>query len=198
MARWHGACAEWRGTATGGTTVVTDEGAYRMVDQLLGGLFGSQEQDDEPTRRRRANDFIDRHQRGAHDQMSDAEVLQNYRAATVNLSPEEYQQAAAEAFRQMTPEQRRELRRYLKRRSNDRINPAGDSPEEVARAMQQAEHEQQGSGGLLSHFGLGGSDADASRPDMSGLQGVLDNPIVKVAIAGVAAMAAKKLTEPRG
>ncbi len=33
-------------------------------------------------------------------------------------------------------------------------------------------------------------------PDTSGLQGVLDNPIVKVAIAGVAAMAAKKLTDP--
>jgi hypothetical protein len=167
-----------------------------MVDQMLSGLFGSEDQDDEPTRRRRANDFIDRHQRGAHDQMPDAEVLQNYRAATANLSPEEYQQAAAEAFRQMTPEQRRELRHYLKRRSNDRVNPADDSPEEVAKAMQQADQEQKGSGGLLSHFGLGGSDGDANKPDTSGLQGVLDNPLVKVAIAGVAAMAAKKLADP--
>ena len=166
-----------------------------MVDQMLGGLFGSQDQEDEPTRRRRAHDFIDRHERGAHDQMPDAEVLQNYRAATANLSPEEYQQAAAEAFRQMTPEQRRELRRYLKHRSNDRINPADDSPEEVAKAMQQANQGQQGDGGLLSHFGLGGA-GDTKMPDTSGLQGVLDNPIVKVAIAGVAAMAAKKLTDP--
>lgn len=166
-----------------------------MVDQMLGGLFGSQDQDDEPARRRRAGDFIDRHQRRAHDQMPDAEVLQNYRAATAGLSPEEYQQAAADAFRQMSPEERRELRRYLKRRSNDRINPADDSPEEVAKAMQQANQQQQGDGGLLSHLGLGG-DGGAKMPDTSGLQGVLDNPIVKVAIAGVAAMAAKKLTDP--
>jgi hypothetical protein len=166
-----------------------------MVDQMLGGLFGSQEQDDVPTRQRRAHDFIDRHQRGAHDQMPDAEVLQNYRAATANLSPAEYQQAAADALRQMTPEQRRELRHYLRHRSNDQINPANDSPEEVARAMQQA-HQQQGSGGLLSHLGLGGSDGGSSMPDTSGLQSILDNPIAKVAIAGVAAMAAKKLTDP--
>jgi len=167
-----------------------------MVDQMLGGLFGSQDQDDVPTRQRRAHDFIDRHQRGAHDQMPDAEVLQNYRAATANLSPQEYQQAAAEAMRQMTPEQRRELRHYLKHRSNDQINPADDSPEEVANAMQQAHQQQQGSGGLLSHLGLGGSEGGPSMPDTSGLQGILDNPIAKVAIAGVAAMAAKKLSDP--
>src|SRR4051812_19915312 len=89
------------------------KGEGLMVDQMLGGLFGSQDQDDAPTRQRRVHDFIDRHQRGAHDQMPDAEVLQNYRAATANLSPQEYQQAAAEAMRQMTPEQRRELRHYL-------------------------------------------------------------------------------------
>jgi hypothetical protein len=166
-----------------------------MVDQMLGGLFGSQEQDDVPTRQRRAHDFIDRHQRGAHDQMPDAEVLQNYRAATANLSPQEYQQAAADALRQMTPEQRRELRHYLRHRSNDQINPADDSPEEVAKAMQQADQQQKQSGGLLSHFGLGG-DGGAKMPDTSGVQGALDNPLVKVAIAGVAAMAAKKLTDP--
>src|SRR3954454_12498210 len=118
------------------------KGVQQMVDQLLGGLFGSQDQDDVPTRQQRARDFIDRHQRGAHDQMPDAEVLQNYRAATANLSPQEYQQAAADALRQMTPEQRRELRHYLRHRSNDQINPADDSPEEVAKAMQQA-HQQQ-------------------------------------------------------
>src|SRR3954462_15838172 len=123
-----------------------------MVDQMLGGLFGSQEQDDVPTRQRRAHDFIDRHQRGAHDQMPDAEVLQNYRAATANLSPQEYQQAATDAMHQMTPEQRRELRHYLRHQSNNQINPAGESPEELARAMQQAHQQQQGSGGLLSHL----------------------------------------------
>ena len=53
-----------------------------MVDQLLGGLFGSNDDDDEPTRRRRARDYVDRYERGAYDQIGDDEVLQNSRTAT--------------------------------------------------------------------------------------------------------------------
>ena len=112
-----------------------------MVDQLLGGLFGAKDDDDEPTRRRRARDYVDRYERGAYDQIGDDEVLHNYRTATSHLSPDEYHQAAADAVRQMSPEQRRELRRELKRRSRDRFDAKDDSPEEVARAMQQADQE---------------------------------------------------------
>ncbi|MCC7023090.1 MAG: hypothetical protein IT338_09690 [Thermomicrobiales bacterium] len=170
-----------------------------MVDQLLGGLFGTQDQDDEPTRRRRAHDFIDRHERGAHDQMSNAEVLQNYRAATAGLSPDDYQRAATDAFRQMSPEQRRELRREMRQRSRDRYGAQDDTPEEMGRAMRQAHEENRGSGGLAGLFGLGGgNDARAGEQQKSGLEGMLDNPLVKVGIAGIAAMAAKKLTEPKG
>ena len=97
-----------------------------MVDQLLGGLFGASDQDDEPTRRRRAQDFVDRQQRGAYDQMSDAEVLQNYRAATALLSPDEYRQVTAEALRQMPKEQRRELKRYMRQQGRGRIDLADD------------------------------------------------------------------------
>ena len=154
-----------------------------MVDQFLGGLFGNKEDDDEPARHRRARDFVDRHERGAHHEMSDEEVLQNYRAAASQLPPDEYRQAAAEAFRQMSPEQRRELRRYLKHHSGDRFDARDDSPEEIAQAMQKAKQETADSGGLGSLLG--------------DIQGKLDNPIVKIAIAGIAAMAAKKLTEPR-
>jgi hypothetical protein len=166
-----------------------------MVDQFLGGLFGSNDDDDEPTRRRRANDFVDRYDRGAYDQIGDDEVLQNYRAATSNLSPDQYQMAAADAVRQMSPEQRRELRRELKRRSRDRFDAKDDSPEEVARAMQQANQEQDG-GGLAGLFGLGGSDGSGAQSQGGGIGGMLDNPVAKVAMAGVAAMVAKKLTDP--
>jgi hypothetical protein len=163
-----------------------------MVDQLLGGLFGSQDQDDEPTRRRRAHDFVDRYERGGHGQMSDAEVLQNYHAATSQLSPSQYQQAAADALRQMTPEQRRELKRALRHHSHDRINPAGDSADDLAQAMQQAQQENQGAGGLAGLFGLGGNEpANRGSQQGGGIQDVLNNPVAKMAMAGVAAMAAK-------
>ena len=166
-----------------------------MVDQLLGGLFGSQDDDDEPTRRRRARDYVDRYERGAYDQIGDDEVLQNYRAATSRLSPDEYQQAAADAMRQMSPEQRREMRRELKRRSRDRFDASDDSPEELARAMQQADQDQEG-GGLAGLFGLGGSPSSGGQSQDGGIGAMLDNPVAKVAMAGVAAMVAKKLTDP--
>ncbi len=166
-----------------------------MVDQLLGGLFGAQDDDDDDKRRGRARDFADRYERGAYDQMGDDEVIHNYRAASSRLSPEEYQAAAADALRKMDPEQRRELRREMRRRSRDRYDAADDSPEELARAMQRADQEEQGGGGLAGLFGLGGNGRDSGSPG-GGLQGVLDNPLAKVAMAGVAAFAAKKLTDP--
>jgi hypothetical protein len=179
-----------------------------MVDQMLGGLFGAQDQEDEPARRRRARDFIDRHERGRHHEMSDAEVMQNYRAATSQLSPDEYRQVATEAFRQMSPEQRRELKRYMRQHGGGRLNlpENDDSPEVLAQAAQQAQQENQGGGGLLGFLGLGKSEPKPApqqapaqaKSDEGPIDSMFSNPLVKVAVAGLAAVAAKKLTEPRG
>jgi len=172
-----------------------------MVDQLLGGLFGAQDTDDEPTRRRRAQDFVDRYQRGAHDQMSDAEVLQNYRAATAQLTPDEYRQVTADALRQMPKEQRRELKRYMRQQARGKIDfpdDDDDSPDVMARAAQQAEQDK-GHGGLLGFLGLGDDNAPRSAPQQQkegGIDALISNPLAKIAVAGIAAMAAKKLTEP--
>lgn len=166
-----------------------------MVDQLLGGLFGAQDDDDDDRRRGRARDYVDRYERGAFDQMNDDEVLQNYRAAASRLSPDEYRRAAADAFRNMSPEERRELRRELRRRSRDRYDANDDSPEELARAMQRADQDEQG--GLASLFGMGGSGDSRGRGQEGGSPlGMLDNPLAKAALAGVAAMAAKKFLSP--
>ncbi len=175
-----------------------------MVDQFLGGLFGSQDTDDEPTRRRRAQDFVERHERGAHDQMSDAEILQNYRAATSRLSPDEYQQVTAEALRQMPKEQRRELKRYMRQQGQGRVDlpdDDDDSPEVLAKAAQKAEQEHKESGGLLGFLGLGKSEAPAQsneKPQEGGIDAMIQNPLVKVAIAGVGAQAANQQTDPTG
>lgn len=174
-----------------------------MVDQLLSGLFGATDQDDAQTRQQKARDFVDRFERGAHDQMSDAEVLQNYRAATAKLSPDEYRQVTAEALRKMDPQQRRELKRYMRQQARGRVDlpdDDDDSPEVIAQAAQKAEQEHQGAGGLLGFLGLGGDKPDsaptAQKPQEGGIDAMIQNPLVKVAVAGIAAMAAKKLTEP--
>jgi hypothetical protein len=168
-----------------------------MVDQLLGGLFGTQDDEDDDRRQRRARDYVDRYERGAFDQMDDDEVLHNYRAAASRLSPDDYETAALDTFRRMSPEERRELRRYLRRRSRDRFDANDDSPEELARAMRRADEEDRPSGGLASLFGLGGDDEPRRQQDGGGSPlGMLDNPLAKVALAGVAAMAAKKFLSP--
>lgn len=170
-----------------------------MVDQLLSGLFGSSDADDAETQRKRARDFADRAERHARDLDPD-EVLQNYRATTSHLTPEQYQRAAEEAFSKLSPEERRELKRELRRRARLQARDDqddDDSPTVLARTAQQAHQEHEGAGGLAGLFGLGGdhdkADTDSGK---SGLGNILDNPLAKVALAGIAAVAAKHLADP--
>lgn len=169
-----------------------------MVDQLLSGLFGSNDADDVDTQRQRARDFADRAERNARD-LDPNEVLQNYRATTSRLTPEQYQRAAEEAFSKMSPEERRELKREMRRRArqqerDDRDDD--DSPAVLAQTAQQAHQEHESSGGLAGLFGLGGGDNKTADNAKSGLENILDNPLAKVAIAGIAAAAAKHLADP--
>lgn len=168
-----------------------------MVDQLLSGLFGSNDADDAETQRQRARDFADRAERNPRD-LDPNEVVQNYRATTSRLSPDQYQRAAEEAFSKMSPDERRELKREMRRRA--RLQDQGDqddddSPAVLARSAQQAHQEHESGGGLAGLFGLGGDNKTVDNAK-SGLEGVLDNPLAKVAIAGIAAAAAKHLTDP--
>lgn len=168
-----------------------------MVDQLLSGLFGSNDADDVDTQRRRARDFADRAERNARD-LDPNEVLQNYRATTSRLSPEQYQRAAEEAFSKMSPDDRRELKREMRRRSrmqNQDDLDDDDSPAVLAQSAQQAHQEHESGGGLAGLFGLGGGDNKTVDNAKSGLEGILDNPLAKVAIAGIAAAAAKHLAD---
>lgn len=169
-----------------------------MVDQLLGGLFGSNDDDDDDMRRQRARDFADRAERNPRD-LDPNEVMQNYRATTSRLSPEEYQRAAEDAFSRMSPDERRELKREMRRRArmqdqDDRDDD--DSPAVLARNAQRAHQEHESGGGLAGLFGFGGGGNQKADNDQGGIGGMLDNPLAKVAIAGIAAAAAKRLTDP--
>lgn len=169
-----------------------------MVDQLLSGLFGSNDADDVDTQRKRARDFADRAERNPRE-LDANEVLQNYRATTSRLSPDQYQRAAEEAFSKMSPEERRELKREMRRRArlqdqDDRDDD--DSPAVLAKNAQQAHQEHESGGGLAGLFGLGGGDNKTVDNAKSGLESVLDNPLAKIAIAGIAAAAAKHLADP--
>ena len=172
-----------------------------MVDQLLGGLFGGQDDDDDDVRRSRARDFVSRYEQGPpHEGYSDEEVLRNYRTVSRRLSPQEYEEAASEAFGRMSPDERRQFRRMMKERSGGRFNVDSDDPRDLARTTSRFQQEDSGGGGLASLFGFGGDDdggrgdlVSAARGDQGG--GLLDSPVAKAALAGVAAVAMKKMLD---
>ncbi|MBA2519311.1 MAG: hypothetical protein H0V24_06575 [Chloroflexia bacterium] len=171
-----------------------------MVDQLLGGLFGGQADEDAPRRQARGRDFVNRYETGLpHEGYSDEEAIHNYRQAASSLSPQEFEDAAAEAFTRMPPEDRKRLRREMKQRSKGRINvdENNDDPRELARATSRYQQEDTSGGGLAGLFGMGGNN---NQPQVQGHQqqeggSLLDNPLAKVALGGIAAMAVKKMSE---
>jgi hypothetical protein len=175
-----------------------------MVDQLLGGLFGGQDTDDEPVRRQRATDFIDRYERGRpYDGIGDDEVIQNYQTVAGRLSPQEYEEAAADAFGRLSREERRELRRRMRQqRKADMLDDDDDDPRSMARELSQ--YRQQGSddplGGLFGGGGglggmLGGMlGGGGGSPQASGSSGdLLGGPLGKAVLGGVAAYAMKRM-----
>src|SRR5687767_15935908 len=125
-----------------------------MVDQLLGGLFGGQDDEDEPVRRQRATDFIQRYEQGPpYEGIGDDEVIQNYRATAGRLSPQEFEEAAAESLGRLSREERRELRRRMRQQGGQIDNDDDDDPRRMARELSQYQ-QQQGSDDPLG--GLGG------------------------------------------
>ena len=176
-----------------------------MVDQLLGGLFGGQDDEDEPVRRQRATDFIDRYERGRpYDGIGDDEVIQNYQMAAGRLSPQEYEEATADAFGRLSREERRELRRRMRQQRGAQMrDDDDDDPRSMARELSQ--YRQQGSddplGGLFGGGSggglggmLGGMMGGGGSPQASGSQGdLLGGPLGKAVLGGVAAFAMKRM-----
>ena len=168
-----------------------------MVDQLLGGLFGGQDNDDDEIRRRRATDFVDRYERGApYEGIDDDEVIQNYRATAGRLSPQEFEEATAESLGRLSREERRELRRRLRQQRGGQVDvDDDDDPRLMARELSQ--YRQQGSddplgglGGMLGGMFGGGASSQAGSSAGGDLLG---GPLGKALMGGVAAFAMKKM-----
>jgi hypothetical protein len=171
-------------------------GGTAVVDQLLGGLFGGQDDDDEPVRRQRANDFIERYERGKpYDGIDDDEVIQNYRATVGRLSPQEYEDATAESLGRLSREERRELRRRMREQGGQIDKDEDDDPRRMARELSRYRQHQGsddplgGLGGMLGGMFGGGGSAQAS----SSGGDLLGGPLGKAVLGGVAAVAMKKM-----
>lgn len=157
-----------------------------MLAQILGG----------GQRRDEYQDFVTRYDTGAPwDGISDQEARSRYEQVAPQLSPELYQQSAQEAFSRLTPQQRLQLGQHLQQRTRqqglnvpdlnrDGIDDRLQDPAYLAQATGQLQQQQPGILGDLLGGGGGG-------------QGMLQSPIAKAALAGIAAVAVKKMMSGR-
>lgn len=139
-----------------------------MLEQLLGG--GGQRQE--------YQDFAARYQQGLpHEGYSDQEVAQRYQQIAPNLSPQDYEAAAEQAYARLSPQQRIEFAQYLQQQGAAGFGQGVPIQQyQDPRALAQATarlHQQQP--GLLSGLLRGGAGGG--------------NPLAKAALAGIAAMA---------
>ncbi|MBX5493523.1 MAG: hypothetical protein IRZ14_20425 [Chloroflexi bacterium] len=158
-----------------------------MAMDFLQSLLGGQ-------RRAEYDDFVRRYEQGPPSEgYSNQEVVQRYREVAPRLPAEAYEQSAEEAFQRLSPEERRAFAEWLRQRSRqegvefpdldrDGRDDRLQDPRELARAMARVQQRQPD---VLERL-LGGQSGTA-----------LDNPLVKAALAGVAAMAAKRILSGR-
>ena len=145
-------------------------------------------------RRGEYEDFVNRYERGApHEGYDDDEVLSRYGEVSSELSDDDYELSAEEAFRRMSPQERRQLAQMVRQQGRQRNLDLGEfdeddderleDPRRLAKMTRKVRKQQPGGlGGLLGGLGGGGGGG-----------GALGNPLAKAALAGVAAMAAKRM-----
>jgi hypothetical protein len=165
------------------------------MDSLLKGFFGGQDDDDD-NHRNKAQDFISRYEQGSpYDNIDDDEVLNNYQSVAGRLSPQEFEDSAADAYERLSPDERRQFAQYLQEQGGQDFAQT-DDPRQLARYTSQMQAQQpDGLAGLLGGGGLGGmlGSALGGQSQGQGHGGMMQNPIAKAVMGGIAAMAMKRL-----
>ncbi len=170
-----------------------------MLESLFGGRGGGAQQ-----QQQEFQDFANRYEQGPPwAGISAQEAMSRYQQVAPQLPPDVYQQSAQQAFERLSPQQRLQLGQHLQQRArqqnlnvpdlnqdgiDDRLQDAGYLAQVTGRLHQQ----QPGILGQLLGGALGAGMGGGMGSGMGG-QGMLDNPIAKAALAGIAAMAVKKM-----
>ena len=175
---------------------------------LLQNILGGGQQ------RQQYQDFVNRYEQGApYDGISDQEALSRYQQVAPHLPPDVYQESAQEAFARMSPQERMQLGRYLQQQTRqqgmnipdlnrDGIDDRLQDPRYLAQVTSQMRQQQPGIMSQLLGGALGGGMTGGGMPGGGGMGGggvgeLLNNPIAKAALAGIAATAAKRMLSGR-
>ena len=157
-------------------------------------------------------DFSNRYNQGSpYDGISDEEALQNYRQVASQLPPHLYEEAAVESFSRLSPQQRMELGRYLQQGAQQRgvnfpdvnrdsVDDRMQDPRHLAQMTSQIRQQQPGLFSQLLGGALGGGGGTMGSGGMMGNTGasggvsqMLNSPIAKAALAGIAATAVQRM-----
>jgi len=138
-------------------------------------------------------DFVKRYEAGhPAEGYSDQEVVDRYREVAHAVPPDQYAQAAQEALAQLSPEERAEFVKMLQERANARgvalPSQVGTDPSDLGRVVTDLHRKP----GQLSEI-LGGAGGPSSGSGPSALTNILASPVAKAAMAGIAAMIARRV-----
>ena len=164
---------------------------------FLQNIFGSGQESEDDYR-----NFVNRYEQGLpHEGYSDEEVVSRYQQVSRQMPSDLYQESAQEAFSRMSPQERMQFGQYLQQQTRqqnynfpdldqDGQDDRFQDPNYLAQATGRI-HQQQPDvlGQLLS--GAAGSFMGGQ----AGGGNILSNPLAKGAMAGIAAMAVKKMME---
>ena len=152
--------------------------------EMLKGLLGGGQQQE-------YQDFVSRYDQGPPwAGISDQEAMSRYQQIAPQLPPDVYQQSAHDAFSRMQPQERMQFGQYLQQQAMQRgySDSAWNDPDDMyqdprylSQVTGRLEQQQPGILGQLLGGGGGGGG------------GMMGNPIAKAALAGVAAMAVKRV-----
>ena len=176
-----------------------------LFESLMGGRGGGAQ----AQQRQEFEDFVSRYEQGPPwAGISDQEAVQRYQQVAPQLPPDVYQQSAQEAFARMSPQERAQFAQYLRQRAQqqnvdfpdlnrDGIDDRLQDPDYLAQVTGRMHQQQPGMlGQLLGGGGPGGAGRGA-QGGPGGAGNVLDNPLAKAALAGIAAMAVRRMMSGR-
>lgn len=160
-------------------------------------LAGGDDDDDRRSRRQDYGDFVDRYDRGRpHEGYDDDEVHRRFREVHNDLSDDDFEYSARESFSRMDPDERRQFARQLRSQARDRGYDDFDDdddryqdPDALAGLMGGMRRRDPG---LLEGV-LGGGMGGGMMGGGGGMGGMMGNPLAKMAMAGIAASAARRM-----
>jgi hypothetical protein len=125
-------------------------------------------------------------QTGDPDAVSDADLHQAYRQVAPQLTREEFQQAASEAYDRLTPDERSRIAEHLRAQAEPRDLPMSTLPSGAIAATDP---------GALAAATADMNDREPTLlQDLFAPGGTFSSPLAKAALLGITAFAAQRLS----